>query len=182
MQMIVKGRNINVTEPLREYAVEKVTKVTRYFDRIIKTEIVMSVEKNPKIQENQVVEVTIHSSWPLIRAKESSNDMYQAIDLVTDKLERRIKQMKAKVIDRAQHGGNHLKVPVAPPQEAEEEEEFSIVRSKSFMLKPMTPEEATLQMDLLGHSFYVFINADTGDTNVVYKRRDGNYGLIEPEG
>ena len=181
MQMIVKGRNINVTDPLREYAVEKVSKVTRYFDRIIKAEIVMSVEKNPKIQDNQVVEVTIHSSWPLIRAKESSNDMYHAIDLVTDKLERRIKQMKAKVIDRAQHGGNSLKVP-APPVEEEAEEEFTIVRSKSFTLKPMTPEEAALQMDLLGHTFYVFINADTGDTNVVYKRRDGNYGLIEPEG
>jgi putative sigma-54 modulation protein len=181
MQMIVKGRNINVTDPLREYAVEKVSKVTRYFDRIIKTEIEMSVEKNPKIQDNQVVEVTIHSSWPLIRAKESSSDMYQAIDLVTDKLERRIKQMKAKVIDRAQHGGNSLKV-APPPAEEEAEEEFKIVRSKSFTLKPMTPEEAALQMDLLGHTFYVFINADTGDTNVVYKRRDGNYGLIEPEG
>ncbi len=181
MQMIVKGRNINVTDPLRDYAEEKVGKVTRYFDRIIKTEIEMSVEKNPKIQENQVVEVTIHSSWPLIRAKESATDMYQAIDLVTDKLERRIKQMKAKVIDRAQHGGNSLKAAAVPAEE-ETEEEFRIVRSKSFALKPMTPEEATLQMDLLGHSFYVFINADTGDTNVVYKRRDGNYGLIEPEG
>lgn len=180
MQMIVKGRNINVTDPLRDHAVEKVSKVTRYFDRIIKTEIVMSVEKNPKIQDNQVVEVTIHSSWPLIRAKESASDMYQAIDLVTDKLERRIKQMKAKVIDRAQHGGNSRKA-TAPAQE-EAEEEFRIVRSKSFALKPMTPEEAALQMDLLGHTFYVFINADTGDTNVVYKRRDGNYGLIEPEG
>ncbi len=181
MQMIVKGRNINVTDPLRDYAEEKIGKVSRYFDRIIKTEIEMSVEKNPKIQDNQVVEVTIHSSWPLVRAKESAADMYQAIDLVTDKLERRIKQMKAKVIDRAQHGGNSLKVPPAPAEE-EVEEEFRIVRSKSFTLKPMTPEEAALQMDLLGHTFYVFINADTGDTNVVYKRRDGNYGLIEPEG
>ncbi|MHB8780540.1 MAG: ribosome hibernation-promoting factor, HPF/YfiA family [Candidatus Geothermincolia bacterium] len=181
MQMIVKGKNIEITSALRDYTEEKVGKVGRYFDRIIKTEVVLSVEKNPKISESQVVEVTIHSAGPLIRAKESASDMYQAIDLVTDKLERRVKRMKAKVIDRA-HGNSHrAAVAPAPVDEFEGEEEPRIVRTKSFNLKPMTPEEAALQMDLLGHSFYVFINAETGDGNVVYKRRDGNYGLIEPE-
>jgi putative sigma-54 modulation protein len=181
MQMIVKGKNIEVTGALREYAEEKIGKVSRHFDRIIKTEIEMIVEKNPKISENQVVEVTIHSSWPLIRAKESATDMYQAIDLVADKLDRRIKRMKAKVIDRSHNQGNSLKVAPVVPEEGEAEEEPRIVRSKTFTLKPMTPEEAALQMDLLGHTFYVFINAESGDSNVVYKRRDGHYGLIEPE-
>lgn len=181
MQVIVKGKNVEVTDALRKYAVEKVGRVSKYLDRIIKTEIELSVEKNPKIQENQVVEVTIFSSGPVIRAKESATDMYQAIDLVCSKLERQARKVKRKLIDRSHHARNPFK---GSPGTAEEEEERAplIVKTKSFHLKPMTPEEACLQMELVGHDFFVFINSDTEETNVVYRRKDGNYGLIEPGG
>jgi putative sigma-54 modulation protein len=183
MQIIVKGKNLEVTEALRGYALEKVSRVEKYLDRILKTEIEMSVERNPKIQDNQVVEVTIFSSGPIIRAKESAGDMYQAIDLVTNKLERQARRVKKKMIDRSHHAKNPFKAS-ARAEEAEEAEEAEavIVKTKSFPLKPMTPEEACLQMDLVGHDFFVFINAETEETNVVYRRKDGNYGLIEPGG
>ncbi len=181
MQIIVKGKNLEITEPLRAYAMEKVGKVEKYFDRILKTEIEMSMEKNPKISENQTVEVTIFSQGPVIRAKESAQDMYQAIDLVSNKLERQARRAKKKVIDRSHHVRNPFKES-APFREEEGGEEPRIVKTKKFPLKPMTPEEATLQMELVGHDFFVFINAETEETNVVYRRKDGDYGLIEPGG
>ncbi|MDY6794642.1 MAG: ribosome-associated translation inhibitor RaiA [Actinomycetota bacterium] len=184
MQIIVKGKHLEMTDALRSYAEEKVGKVEKYFDRILKTEIEMSVERNPKISDNQVVEVTIFTSGPVIRAKESASDMYQAIDLVTSKLERQARKAKKKMIDRSHHAKNPFKEPSSLhlEEEEEEEEEALIVKTKSFPLKPMIPEEACLQMDLVGHDFFVFINADTEETNVVYRRKDGNYGLIEPGG
>ncbi len=180
MQMIVKGKNLEVTDALRKYATDKVSKVEKYLDGIVKTEIEMCVERNPKIPDNQVVEVTLFSSGPVIRAKESSVDMYQAIDLVANKLERQARKVKRKLIDRSHHAKNPFKE--ASRSVEEEAEEPVIVKTKSFPLKPMTPEEACLQMDLVGHDFFVFINAETEETNVVYRRKDGNYGLIEPGG
>jgi len=183
MQIIVKGKNLDMTPALREYAEEKVSKVEKYFDRIIKTEIEMSVERNPKISDNQVVEVTVFTNGPVIRAKDSATDMYQAIDLVSSKLERQARKAKKKMIDRSHHAKNPFKDPALIAREEEEEEtEPVIVKTKRFPLKPMTPEEACLQMDLIGHGFFVFVNADTEETNVVYRRKDGNYGLIEPGG
>lgn len=183
MQIIVKGKNLDMTPALREYAEEKVSKVEKYFDRIIKTEIEMSVERNPKISNNQVVEVTVFTNGPVIRAKESATDMYQAIDLVSSKLERQARRAKKKMIDRSHHAKNPFKDPALIAMEEEEvETEPVIVKTKRFPLKPMTPEEACLQMDLIGHDFFVFVNADTEETNVVYRRKDGNYGLIEPGG
>jgi putative sigma-54 modulation protein len=181
MQLIVKGKNLEITGALREYAEEKVKKLEKYFDRILKAEIEMCVEKNPKISENQCIEVTIFSTGPVIRAKESAVDMYQAIDLVYDKLERQVKRFKRKRIGRSHHNANQKVKPLVLTGEEEEElEEPKIVKTKSFPIKPMTPEEAALQMDLVGHDFFVFINAETDQTNVVYRRKDGNYGLIEP--
>jgi len=180
MQIIVKGKNIEITEALRQHACDKVSRVGKYFDGILKTEIELSVERNPKIPESQVVEVTIFSTGPIIRAKESASDMYHAIDLVTTKLERQARRVKEKMIDRHHHAKNPFKVPSVADEG--EESEAVIVKTKSFALKPMTPEEATLQMDLVGHDFFVFINSETEETNVVYKRKDGNYGLIEPGG
>lgn len=181
MQIIVKGKNLEVTEALRSYALEKVGRIERYFDRILKTEIELSVEKNPKISEKQVVEVTIFTNGPILRAKEAAPDMYQAIDLVAEKLERQAIKAKKKMIDRSHHAKNPFKEAAVSASLEEEEEVPRIVKTKSFTLKPMTPEEACLQMDLLGHDFFVFVNADTERTNVVYRRKDGNYGLIEPE-
>jgi putative sigma-54 modulation protein len=182
MQIIVKGKNLEITDALRQYALDKVSKVEKYLDRITKTEIEMSVERNPKIPDNQVVEVTIFSSGPIIRAKESAVDMYQAIDLVSVKLERQARKVKKKLIDRSHHVKNPFKESAPVIEEDEGEEEPVIVKTKSFPLKPMTPEEACLQMDLVGHDFFVFINAETEETNVVYRRKDGNHGLIEPGG
>lgn len=185
MQLIVKGKNIDITDSLRSYAEEKIGRLDRYLDKILKTEIELSVEKNPKINNSQCVEVTIFTNGPVIRAKESSTDMYQAIDLVYEKLEVQVKKLRRKRIDRS-HNSKHNHARQAPPlevMEAEEEEitlEARIVKTKSFPLKPMIPEEAALQMDLVGHDFFVFINAETDQTNVVYRRKDGNYGLIEP--
>lgn len=182
MQIIVKGKNLDMTPALREYAEEKVGKVEKYFDRIIKTEIEMSVERNPKISDNQVVEVTVFTNGPVIRARESATDMYQAIDLVSSKLERQARRAKKKIIDRSHHAKNPFKNPSLIDVEEEGEAEPVIVKTKRFPLKPMTPEEACLQMELVGHDFFVFVNADTEETNVVYRRKDGNYGLIEPGG
>ncbi len=186
MNIIVKGKNIEITDSLRGYAEEKIGKLGRYLDKILKTEIELSVEKNPKINNPQVVEVTIFTNGPVIRAKESSTDMYQSIDLVYEKLERQVKRLNAKRIDRShnsKHNHNHsAKIAPLPEEEVEEEDtiEAKIVKTKSFPLKPMIPEEAALQMDLVNHDFFVFINAETDQTNVVYRRKDGNYGLIEP--
>ncbi len=182
MQTIIKGKNLEITEALRKYAEEKIRKLEKYLDRIKKAEVEMSVERNPKITNSHCVEVTIFSNGPVIRAREYAADMYQAIDLVNDKLERQVKRLKRKRIDRSHHGGNQKVKNYIPEglQEREEIEEPKIVKTKSFLLKPMTPEEATLQMELLGHDFFVFINAETDQTCVVYRRRDGNYGLIEP--
>ena len=182
MQVIVKGKNIEITDALRQYALDKVSRVEKYLDRIMKTEIEMSVERNPKIQDNQVVEVTIFTTGPVIRAKETATDMYQAIDLVSNKLERQARRVKKKMIDRSHHAKNPFKRAAPVIEEEEESEEPMIVKTKSFPLKPMTPEEACLQMDLVGHDFFVFINAETEETNVVYRRKDRNYGLIEPGG
>jgi putative sigma-54 modulation protein len=180
LQIIVKGKNLEVTDALKQHAIDKVSRVEKYFDGILKTEIEMSVERNPKIPESQVVEVTIFSSGPVIRAKESAPDMYQAIDMVTAKLERQARKVKKKMIDRSHHAKNPFKA--SSVLDEDQEREAVIVKTKSFPLKPMTPEEATLQMDLVGHDFFVFINSETEETNVVYRRKDGNYGLIEPGG
>ncbi len=185
MQMIVKGKNLEMTEALRSYAEEKISKLGRYLEKVIKTEIELFVEKNPKIANSQCVEVTVFTSGPVIRARECAADMYQAIDLVYEKLERQVKKLHGRRIDRSHNARhNHGNRQAAPPEVMEEEEEPSleakIVKTKSFPLKPMTPEEAALQMDLVGHDFFVFINADTDRTSVVYRRKDGNYGLIEP--
>ncbi len=182
MQTIIKGKNLEITEALRRYAEEKIHKLEKYLDRMHKAEVEMSVERNPKISNNHCVEVTIFSNGPIIRAKESATDMYQAIDLVNDKLERQVKRLKRKRINRSHQGSNQKgkNFISLEGKEKEEIEEPRIVKTKSFLLKPMTPEEATLQMELLGHDFFVFINAETEQTNVVYRRKDGNYGLIEP--
>lgn len=187
MQMIVKGKNLEMTKALRTYAEDKVRRLERYLDRVIKAEIELFVEKNPKIANSQCVEVTVFTSGPIIRARECAADMYQAIDLVYEKLERQVKKLHGRRIDRS-HNTRHnhsarLATPLAEQKEEEQEEpslEAKIVKIKSFPLKPMTPEEAALQMDLVGHDFFVFINAETDRTSVVYRRKDGNYGLIEP--
>ena len=188
MKVIVKGRNINVTDTLREYAVEKMTKMTKYLDQIMQVEVEFFVEKNPSIANAKTVEATVFTKGPVIRAKESSSDMYASIDLVVDKLERQIKRYKGKLKAHNVRANDTIKEGMGSEEEeaaAEENEESKkpgIVKVKQFSMKPMSPVEASMQMELLGHDFYVFTNAETDEVNVVYRRKDNNYGLIEPIG
>jgi putative sigma-54 modulation protein len=214
MKIQVKGRHVVVTDPLREYAEEKLTRLhrllsERHIDDVTLVELELIVEKSHPSGESQIAEATIFTRGPVLRARESSPDMYASIDLVYEKLQRQVK----KYHDKMQHKAlrHHAPKPVpaaATPDDAIADEaaalasgqvlqpvavtselgadggnhyeESRVVKSKQFALKPMSIDEATLQLDLIGHSFFVFTNAETNDTNVVYRRRDGDFGLIEP--
>ncbi|MDP9411854.1 MAG: ribosome-associated translation inhibitor RaiA [Actinomycetota bacterium] len=187
MEILVKGRNIPVTEALERYASEKVERVSKFFDderSDSRAEVELSHERNPSIAEPEVAEATLFINGSVLKAREASGDMYASIDRMSDKLERQVKRFRGRQIDRWQgqiknHPGALLESQ-RPSVVEEEEEEPRIVRTKQFQMKPMSAEEAVLQMELLDHDFYVFTSADTGDINVVYRRRDGDYGLIEP--
>lgn len=186
MQVLVKGRNFHVTEALKSYAQEKLQRLTHFIDNgLIKAEIELSVERNPRIEDSQSAEVTIFTRGPVVRAHISAPDMYAAIDLVCDKIERQVKRYKNRAYgSRKNHRDTPRTMAVDSQVDAgvalEEEEEREIVKTKRIDAKPMSPEEATAQMELLGHDFFVFRNADTEEVNVVYRRRDSHYGLIEP--
>jgi putative sigma-54 modulation protein len=181
LEIVVKGRNISVTEALERYAFEKVERVSKFFDdahSVSRAEVELIHERNPSISEPEVVEATLFINGSVLKAREASEDMYASIDRMSDKLERQVKRYRGRQIDRW-HG--QLKNHVPEPEDAVPEEiESKIVRTKQFQMKPMSAEEAVLQMELLDHDFFVFTSADTGDINVVYRRRDGDYGLIEP--
>ncbi|MGI8909427.1 MAG: ribosome hibernation-promoting factor, HPF/YfiA family [Rubrobacteraceae bacterium] len=185
MDILVKGRNISVTEALERYALEKVEKVRRFFDdekSVARAEVELTHERNPSISEPDVAETTLFINGTVLKAREASPDMYASIDRMSDKLERQVRRYRGRQIDRWQ-GQLKNSAPETPKPfvvEEEEEVEDRIVRTKQFQMKPMSAGEAALQMELLDHDFYVFTSADTGDINVVYRRRDGNYGLIEP--
>lgn len=186
MQFQVKGRNIDVTEALRSYAEEKLLKLGRNLNSASTMELEFFVEKNPSIADNQVAEATIFTKGPVLRAKGASGDMYASIDLVHDKLSRQVKKYRSKLVSHDAHVRGSLPpdigvVSTAFADEEEEEEGPQIVKTKQFLIKPMSVEEAALQLELIGHEFFVFQNADSNDTNVIYRRRDGNYGLIEPK-
>ena len=188
MDILIKGRNIPVTEALERYAREKVERVTRFFDEersVSRAEVELLHERNRAVSEPEVAEATLFINGSVLKASDASEDMYASIDRMSDKLERQVKRLRGRQIDRwqgqmknttAAEGGPDL------PSILDDEEEFEarIVRTKQFQMKPMSEEEAVLQLELLDHDFYVFTSADTGDINVVYRRRDGNYGLIEP--
>lgn len=177
----VRGENIEVTPALRDYVEKKIGKLERYFEN---TENV-HVHVNLKVYNDKQgkIEVTIPMPQLLLRAEERHDGMYAAIDLVADKLERQIRKHKTRVNrklrDRDKGAKQVLAVQTSAPVEENEEEEFEIVRTKHFSLKPMDSEEAILQMNLLGHNFLIFTNAETNRTNIVYRRKDGKYGLIE---
>jgi putative sigma-54 modulation protein len=183
MDVTVKGRNISVTEALERYAFEKVERVRKFFDderSVSRAEVELIHERNPSISEPEVAEATLFINGAVLKAREASVDMYASIDRMSDKLERQVRRYRGRQIDRW-HGQLKGHSPEPKKVVAEEEEiETKLVRTKQFQMKPMSAEEAVLQMELLDHDFFVFTSADTGDINVVYRRRDGNYGLIEP--
>ncbi len=174
MRYTISGKNIDITEGLREAVEGKLGKLERYFSPNTEAHVTMSVEKG-----RQNVEVTIPIKGTIIRAEQDSNDMYVSIDLVEEIIERQIKKYKTKIIDKKQSAAAFSDNFIQ--EEAEPEETIKIVKTKRFAMKPMDPEEACLQMELLGHAFYMFLNAETDEINVVYKRKANTYGLIEPE-
>ena len=174
MKFIIVGRNIEVTPGLRAAVEEKIGKLDKYFNPDTEVHVTLSVEK-----ERQKIEVTIPVKGSIIRSEQVSNDMYVSIDLVEEVIERQLRKYKTKIVNQQQAGGNFQKEFVE--DEFLEDEEVKIIRTKKFGIKPMYPEDACVQMELLGHNFYVFRNAETDEVNVVYKRKGNTYGLIEPE-
>ena len=175
MRFIITGRNLEVTEGLRSAVENKLGKLEKYFDKDVDINVTLSVEK-----ERQKIEVTIPVKGSIIRSEQTSSDMYVSIDLVEEVIERQLKKYKNKIIQSKQAVASAFTQDYLD-NDYEEESEVKIVRSKRFGIKPMDPEEACVQMELLGHNFYVFSNAETGEVNVVYKRKGNTYGLIEPE-
>ena len=174
MNLVISGKNIDITEGLRSAIEEKIGKLERYFNDSTEVHVTLSTEK-----ERQKIEVTIPMKGSMIRAEETSKDMYVSIDLVEEVIERQLRKYKNKLIDKEQTAAQLSKDLI--DEDSYDEEEIQIIRSKKFAIKPMDAEEACVQMELLGHNFFVFRNADTDEVNVVYKRKGNTYGLIEPE-
>ena len=172
MKFVIVGKNIEVTPGLRSAVEEKIGKLERYFNPETEAHVTLSVEK-----ERQKIEVTIPVKGSIIRSEQVSNDMYVSIDLVEEIIERQLKKYKNKLVDQKQSAGFFKQEFIE--KEYMEDEEVKIIRTKKFDIKPMYPEDACVQMELLGHS--VFCNAETDQVNVVYKRKGNTYGLIEPE-
>lgn len=175
----IRGQRFQVTDALRDYVERKLSRLEKYFETPVASEInvTLSVTKG-----QHIVEVTIPLVGVILRAEEKSDDMYASIDIVVDKLERQIRKHKTKVNRKFRQGGGKkalFREEGGAVSLLEEEDELELVRTKRFTLKPMDVEEAILQMNLIGHSFFVFANADNKEVNVVYKRSDGKYGLIE---
>lgn len=171
MEITVRGRNIEVTEALKDYVGKRISKLDKYFDREYLATVTLVVEK-----DTHKVEVTIPLEGMILRGEEATGDMYSSIDMVVEKLEKQVDKYKAKLSKKMRTG---FKVELVGVKE--EDETPRIVKTKKFIYKPMPVEEAVMQMNLIGHSFFVFSNDETEEVNVVYKRKDGNIGLIEPE-
>ena len=174
MNLVISGKNIDITEGLRSAVEEKIGKLERYFTDSTEVHVTLSTEKN-----RQKIEVTVPMKGSIIRAEETSTDMYVSIDLVEEVIERQLRKYKNKLIDKAQNAVQLSKAFIE--EDAYEDEDIRIIRSKKFEMKPMDPEEACVQMELLGHNFFVFRNSESDEVNVVYKRKGNTYGLIEPE-
>ena len=176
MRLQVKGRNVEVSDTLREYAEQKLSKLDRHLHDLTQVELELAVERNPSIAASQVAEATIWTKGPVLRAREASNDMRASIDLLLAKLERQAIRYREKRQRRNARGtGNEEATMSEAPEDVPR-----IVKTKEFSFDAMTPEEAVEALELVGHDFFVFRNAGTGEVNVVYRRRDGAYGLIEP--
>lgn len=175
MKVSIYGKNMQLTEALKEATIRKIKRLDKFFQQDVEAKVVLSVEK--KIQK---VEVTIPFNGRIARVEEYSDDMYNSIDEAVESLEQQIRKHKTKLQDK-RHSSESIKFENVEPLEIEDNTEFKVVKTKRFAIKPMNIEEAILQMDLLKHNFFVFLNADSEEVNVIYKRKDNNYGLIEPE-
>lgn len=175
MRYTITGRNVEVTSGLRDAIEEKLGKLECYFSPDTEVIATLSIQR-----EAQKIEVTIPIKGGIIRAEESSNDMYTSIDRVEEVIERQIRRYKKKIIDKKQSAQSFSQAFIEE-EDYGDDEAINIVKTKRFGMKPMFPEDACIEMELLGHNFYMFLNAETDQVNVVYKRKGNNYGLIEPE-
>ena len=174
MEIKIHGKNLEVTKALQDYAKKKAAKISKFFEQEpLEIQVTMSVER-----DTHIVDITVSVNGLLLRGEEKTGDMYASIDGAVNKIERQVHKYKTR-INRRLREENRVVLP--SPDDVEEAPEPKIVRTKRFAIKPMSVTEAVMQMDLLGHDFFVFFNAESEEVNVVYKRRGGNYGLIEPE-
>jgi putative sigma-54 modulation protein len=171
----IRGKNIEVTDALKDYVEKRLSKLEKFIEDVRVAQVTLSVEG-----ESHKVEVTIPLNGVMLRGEEETDDMYSSIDLVVDKLEKQIDKYKTKLYRRYRGIGFRKSLVRELEAAGETVEQFKIVRTKRFALKPMDVEEAVMQMNLLGHSFFVFFNSEFDEVNVVYRRNDGNFGLIEP--
>ncbi len=179
MRLQVKGKNVEVSDSIRSYAEHKLSKLEGRLHELTLVELELAVERNPSIAANQVAEATVWTKGPVLRAREASTDMKASIDQLADKLLRQVKHYRDRRTRRAQRNADAHAEQGGQPV-ALEETGANIVKTKQFAVKPMTAEEAVLQLELIGHDFFVFRNADSDAINVVYRRNAGGYGLIEP--
>ena len=181
MNYNIRGENVEVTDAIKAYVEKKVSKLERYFETSPTSDVNVNISV---YNDEQKIEVTIPMTNLLLRAEEKHEDLYAAIDLVVSKLERQIRKHKTKINRKSRQKGAakymFAEMEKTAVEQQDDDDTIEIVRTKRFNLKPMDSEEAILQMDMLGHDFFVFTNADSGDTSVVYRRHDGKYGLIEP--
>jgi len=177
MRIIVKGKNLEITPDLRNYAEKKVGKLSRFFEGRpeILAEVMMRIEK-----EQDIVEITVQVDGILLRGEEKNEDLYASIDGAVEKIERQVRKHKTRLQNRFRNGPKLSELQSMEVHPDREKDTPRVVRTKRFAIKPMGVEEAIMQMDLLGHDFFVFTNAATNEINVVYRRKDGDYGLIEP--
>lgn len=169
MQITVRGKNVEITGPLRDYVEKKVGKIEKYLEGPLSATVTLNVEKG-----RHIVEVTVPINGMLLRGEEATDDMYASIDLVVEKLEKQIDKYKTRLTRK-------LRPQIADEPAPKVFDDPVIVKTKRFAIKPMAVDEAVMQMNLIGHDFFVFADAETNQVNVVYRRRDGNYGLIEPD-
>jgi putative sigma-54 modulation protein len=181
VELQVKGRNVNLTPSLKDYAEKRLSKLDRHLNGSTRVELELIGERNPSIGANQVAEGTVWTNGPVLRAREAAHDMKAAIDLLVDKLDRQAQKLHDKRRRGPARHRKHMGDDVMAQTEPEIPDESPIVKTKQFAVKPMTPDEAVLQLELIGHDFFVFQNAETDTVNVIYRRRDGGYGLIEPQ-
>ena len=187
MDVVIRGKNVKVSESLRTAATEHLTKLDRFANGFARAEVDFSEERNPRIADNQKCEVLVHVKGHLLKAHASASEPFAALYAVCDKVEHQVKRLKDKRVARSHPKRvrtQRVEVPLLEDEEEEQQESQTarIVKTKEFTIKPMTAEEAVLQMDLLGHDFFLFTSSETGRAAVIYRRNDGNFGLIETAG
>lgn len=182
MQVILQGRNVQITDRLREYVESKVDKLDRYLSSAGEARMELAIEQTKSAEDRHVAQLTIRSKGVLLRSEERSSDMFTSVDMVMDKIRRQIDRYRSKRRGRFRSGqAEQLAELEMEDEDLEDVPEGHIVRTKHFQVTPMGPDEAVEQMELLGHSFFVFYNVEDDQINVVYRRRDGDYGLLQPD-